>query len=114
MNWLPWLSSFGFAFLGWGIGRSTNHWSAPSREATRRLVLVKAMNISLMAAAYWLIAWQILERLDLFDLTAGLVVVLMMVPFAAVGYIWAVRQYAMSLFGRRLPRRLRPRMFVRR
>lgn len=114
LDWLPWLLSLGFAFLGWAIGRSTNRWFAASREATRRMVLVKGLNSALIAVAYWLIVWQVLKRFDLFDLTAGVVVGLMMVPFAALGYMWAVRQHAQSLFGRRLPRRLRPRMFIRR
>lgn len=78
------------------------------------MVLVKGLNATLIAVAYWLIVWQVLKRFDLFDLTAGGVVVLMMVPFTALGYMWAVRQHALSLFGRRLPRRLRPRMFMRR
>jgi hypothetical protein len=63
---------------------------------------------------FWALAWQGFIRFGSFDLESGWVVGTMMLPLAGLGYILAVRQYGVTLFGRRLPRRLRPRLFVRR
>lgn len=114
MDWVPWLSALGFGSLGWALGKITSNWNAPDRAAARRVMVRRTAQVAATAAVYWLVAWQVLARLELFDLGAAPVVVLLLAPLGGVGYVWAVRQHALSLFGRRLPRRLRPRLFVRR
>lgn len=114
MDWVPWLSSLGFAVLGWGIGRQTTNWYAESREAARRQMLERCAKTILAMAGFWLLAWQGLVRFGLFDLTSTPIALIMTLPMAGIGYTVAVRQHANSLFGRRLPRRLRPKLFVRR
>lgn len=114
MDWFPWLSGFGFAALGWSIGRATNRWYAASRPAARRQANLRSLRILLLMLGSWMIIWQGFVRLGSFDLGSGWVVVSLMVPLLGLGYLLAIRQYAVSLFGRRLPRRLRPKLFVRR
>lgn len=114
MDLVPWLSALGFGSLGWAIGRATNNWNAPDRAAARHVMVRRNAQVAVLAGIYWVIVWQVLARLDLFDLGSVPVVVLLLAPLSGVGYGLAVRQHALSLFGRRLPRRLRPRMFVRR
>ena len=113
MDLLPWLSALGFGSLGWALGKATNNWNAPDRAAARHVMARRTVQVAVLAGAYWVIAWQILARLDLFDLSAAPVVVLLLAPISGIGYALAVRQHALSLFGRRLPRRLRPRLFLR-
>ncbi len=114
MDLVPWLSALGFGSLGWALGKVTNNWNAPDRAAARHVMVLRIVRVAVLAGAYWVVSWQVLARLDLFDLTAVPVVVLLMAPVGGIGYVLAVRQHALSLFGRRLPRRLRPRIFVRR
>ncbi|MDH5421781.1 MAG: hypothetical protein OEY55_08255 [Acidimicrobiia bacterium] len=114
MDLVPWLSALGFGSLGWAIGRATNNWNAPDRATARHVMVRRNAQVAGLAGIYWVTAWQVLARLDLFDLGSVPVVVLFLAPLSGVGYGLAVRQHALSLFGRRLPRRLRPRMFVRR
>jgi hypothetical protein len=111
---VPWLSALGFGSLGWALGKATNNWNAPDRAAARRVMVRRTLRVAALAGAFWVVSWQVLARLDLFDLSAAPVVVLLLAPLSGVGYVLAVRQHAFSLFGRRLPRRLRPRLFVRR
>lgn len=114
MDLLPWLSALGFGSLGWALGKATNNWNAPDRAAARHVMVRRTIRVAALAGIYWLVSWQVLTWLDLFDLGASAVVVLLMAPLGGIGYGLAVRQHAFSLFGRRLPRRLRPRLFVRR
>lgn len=114
MDWVPWLSALGFGSLGWALGKATNNWNAPDRATARHVMIRRTVQVAALAGAFWVVAWQVLARLDLFDLSAAPVVVLLVAPLGGVGYVLAVRQHAFSLFGRRLPRRLRPRLFVRR
>jgi len=73
---------------------------------------VRSIRTLVLMIGLWVVAWQGFVRPGSFD--PGWVVVTMMLPFVGAGYILAVRQYGVTLFGRRLPRRLRPKLFVRR
>lgn len=113
MGWIPWFSGIVFAALGWSAGRATNQWYAASREATRRQMNLRSIRTLGLMIGFWALAWQGFVRFGSFDLESGWVVGTMMLPLAGLGYILAVRQYGVTLFGRRLPRRLRPRLFAR-